>query len=310
MALDARGQRVLAWGTALLLFVALMIVTPRIPQDQKYHQFADRRNFIGVPNTLNVISNFPFLVIGIVGLVLTIHGNNFGFSLKGEVLGWAAFFVGITATSFGSAYYHLNPNDARLVWDRLPMTIAFASVMAVFIIERIDETTGRDSLVPLLIAGAGSVAYWRFANDLRPYALVQFVPCLAIPIMAILLPPKYSHSSYWLWAAGWYLLAKIEEAYDMKFYRWTHFVVSGHTLKHLCAAMVPVMTIIMLSCRNVRNERQSLLERWKQQLGGISSSYGERESIVQKWRRYWNGRSVLDNETEALVQGAPLHPKL
>jgi hypothetical protein len=121
--------------------------------------------------------------------------------------------------------------------------------------------------------------------------------------MAILLPPKYSHSSYWLWAAGWYLLAKIEEAYDMKFYRWTHFVVSGHTLKHLCAAMVPVMTIIMLSCRNVRNERQSLLERWKQQLGGISSSYGERESIVQKWRRYWNGRSVLDNETEALVQG-------
>jgi hypothetical protein len=79
MALDARGQRVAAWGTALLLFVVLMIVTPRIPQDQKYHQFADRRNFIGVPNTLNVISNFPFLVIGIVGLVLTIHGNNFGF---------------------------------------------------------------------------------------------------------------------------------------------------------------------------------------------------------------------------------------
>jgi hypothetical protein len=47
MALDARGQRVAAWGTALLLFVVLMIVTPRIPQDQKYHQFADRRNFIG-----------------------------------------------------------------------------------------------------------------------------------------------------------------------------------------------------------------------------------------------------------------------
>jgi hypothetical protein len=126
MALDARGQRVLAWGTALFLFVVLMIVTPRIPQDQKYHQFADRRNFIGVPNTLNVISNFPFLVIGIVGLVLTIHGNNFGFSLKGEVLGWAAFFVGITATSFGSAYYHLNPNDARLVWDRLPVCLLFS----------------------------------------------------------------------------------------------------------------------------------------------------------------------------------------
>lgn len=35
----------------------------------------------------------------------------------------------------------------------------------------------------------------------------------------------------------------------MKFYRWTHYAVSGHTLKHLSAAMVPVLTIVMLYCR-------------------------------------------------------------
>ncbi|KAG0578880.1 hypothetical protein KC19_4G056400 [Ceratodon purpureus] len=305
MRIETRGQRAAVWGVAAAMFVVLMIVTPKIPQDQKYHQFADKRNFFGIPNTLNVVSNFPFLVIGIVGLVLTLHGNNFGLSLQGEVLGWSIFFVGITATAFGSAYYHLQPNDARLVWDRLPMTVGFASVMAVFIIERIDETTGRASIFPLLIAGAGSVAYWRFANDLRIYALVQFVPCFAIPAMAILLPPKYSHSHYWLWAAGWYLLAKIQEALDMKFYRWTHFLVSGHTLKHLSAAMVPVMTIIMLYSRNLRVERLSLLDKWRQQMR-TSSPRGSGDSLAQKWKSYWSGRpnssSLLHDESESLVR--------
>jgi len=306
MRIESRGQRAAVWGVAAAVFVILMIITPKIPQDQKYHQFADKRNFYGIPNTLNVVSNFPFLVIGIVGLVLTLHGNNFGLSLKGEVLGWSAFFVGITATAFGSAYYHLKPNDARLVWDRLPMTIAFASVMAVFIIERIDETTGRASVVPLLIAGAGSVAYWRLFNDLRIYALVQFVPCFAIPAMAILLPPKYSHSHYWLWAAAWYLLAKIQEAYDMKFYRWTHFTVSGHTLKHLSAAMVPVVTIFMLYQRSVRIERQSLFEKWRQQARSNGSPRGAGDSLVQRFRAWWNGRafsgSSLHDESESLVR--------
>eukprot|EP01018_Ginkgo_biloba_P013571 Gb_33670 [translate_table: standard] len=74
--------------------------------------------------------------------------------------------------------------------------------MAVFIIERIDEKTGTASLFPLLMAGVVSIAYWRYFDDLRPYALVQFIPCIAIPAMTIMLPPKYTHSIYWLWAAG------------------------------------------------------------------------------------------------------------
>lgn len=112
------------------------------------------------------------------------------------------------------------------------MTIAFTSVMAIFIIERVDGRAGAKSLAPLVIAGALSIMYWRqvfpmFSNilrilsfcfqpppflivyplcryfdDLRPYAIVQFVPCIALPVMAIVIPPMYTHSSYWLWAAG------------------------------------------------------------------------------------------------------------
>ncbi|KAM0940502.1 hypothetical protein DsansV1_C18g0150931 [Dioscorea sansibarensis] len=260
----ASKRRVCGWVAAIVIFVVLMIVTPAIPQSQEYHDFADQRTlFIGIPNTLNVISNFPFLVVGLVGLVLCHYGNYFRLSLEGELWGWSCFFVGVAAVAFGSSYYHLMPNDARLVWDRLPMTIAFTSIVAIFITERIDERTGRTSLIPLVMAGILSILYWRFFDDLRPYAVVQFVPCVIIPLMAIILPPMYSHSSYWLWAAGFYLLAKVEEATDKPIYKWMHHIVSGHTLKHLSAVMVPVFLTLMLAKRNIESERKSLLQTWR-----------------------------------------------
>ncbi|KAJ1435019.1 hypothetical protein SESBI_05391 [Sesbania bispinosa] len=258
-----RNRTVYSWLVAIICFIVLMIVTPAIPQSQEYHNFADQRNFFGIPNALNVLSNFPFLVIGLIGLVLCHHGNYFKLSLQGELWGWTCFYVGVAAVAVGSSYYHLKPDDARLVWDRLPMTVAFTSIIAIFIIERIDERKGMISIIPLVLAGIISIVYWRFFDDLRPYALVQFVPCIAIPLMAILLPPMYTHSTYWLWAAGFYLLAKVLEATDDVIYRWTHYIVSGHTLKHLSAAMVPVFLTFMLAKRDIEVERQSLLKMWR-----------------------------------------------
>ncbi|XP_068662623.1 uncharacterized protein [Aristolochia californica] len=258
-----KRRTIIAWAAATVLFLVLMIVTPAIPQSQAYHDFADKREYFGIPNTLNVVSNFPFLIVGLIGLILCFHRNYFKLSFQGEICGWACFFVGVAAVAFGSSYYHLKPNDARLVWDRLPMTIAFTSIMALFVIERIDEKAGTISIIPLVLAGVVSILYWRFFDDLRPYAVIQFVPCIAIPVMAIILPPMYTHSSYWLWAAGFYLLAKIEEAADKVIYEWTHHIISGHTLKHLCAAMVPVFLTLMLAKRSIQPERQSLLEIWR-----------------------------------------------
>ncbi|KAL7157302.1 hypothetical protein ABFS83_02G068700 [Erythranthe nasuta] len=258
-----RKRTALVWGVAIVCFVVLMLVTPAIPQSQEYHDFADQREFIGIPNALNVISNFPFLVVGVIGLVLCYYKNYFKLSIQGELCGWTVFFVGVAAVAFGSAYYHLEPNDARLVWDRLPMTVAFTSIIAIFIIERVDERKGTWSIVPLILAGIVSIVYWRFFDDLRPYAVVQFVPCIVIPVMAILLPPMYTHSTYWLWAAGFYLIAKIEEAADKPIYNFTFHIVSGHTIKHLCAAMVPVFLTIMLAKREIAEERVTLLQIWR-----------------------------------------------
>jgi hypothetical protein len=258
-------SRWIAWGAALVIFGVLMVVSPKIPQSEEYHDFADQRKlFFGIPNTLNVISNIPFF-FGIIGLVLCYWKNYFQLSLQGELWGWTLFYVGVAGVAFGSSYYHLNPNDATLVWDRLPMTVAFTSIMAIFIIERVDEKKGTISLLPLLLAGVLSIMYWRYFDDLRPYAAVQFVPCIVIPIMAIIIPPMYTHSSYWLWAAGFYLLAKVTEALDKPIYKWTHQIVSGHTLKHLFAAMVPVYLTLMLAKRTIELDRRSLLTKWKVQ---------------------------------------------
>ncbi|KAH6557307.1 hypothetical protein KP509_1Z122100 [Ceratopteris richardii] len=181
------------------------------------------------------------------------------------------------------------------------MTIAFSSIMAVFIIERIDEWHGTISLAPLLLVGALSVAYWRLTDDLRPYALVQFVPCFAIPAMAIALPSKYTHSTYWLWGAGWYLVAKVEEAMDKEIYGLTHHIVSGHTLKHLCSAMVPVMVIMMLVRRRIDEERKSLWEIWTIQ---TKAFYLYQVKSLAAYRMKKNGIEdlALEDQTAALVQ--------
>src|SRR5262249_40874216 len=98
---------------------ALMLFVPVIPQSQAYHQFADQRTLLGIPNFWNVVSNLPFIAVGAVGL--------WGYRDKPAII---VIFAGIFLTGFGSAYYHWNPNDGTLFWDRLPMALAFSAIMA------------------------------------------------------------------------------------------------------------------------------------------------------------------------------------
>ncbi|KAL5053540.1 hypothetical protein RYX36_034222 [Vicia faba] len=240
------AQACLVVVTSFYLFMKL---TPSIPQPQSYHDFADKREFLAIPNAYNVISNFPFMVIGLIGLILCHHTNYFNFRLQGELWGWKCFYVAVTSVAFGSSYYHLGPNDNGLVWDRLPMTVAFTSLVAILIIERVDAKKGTVLIIPLIMAAMTSSVYWRFFGDIRPYLLVQTVSCIAIPLMAILLPPMYTHSMYWLLAAGFYPLAMLQETADRLIYAATFHTVSGHTLKHLSAAMVPLILTVMLAKR-------------------------------------------------------------
>jgi hypothetical protein len=228
-------------GLTLAAIVAMALV-PRIPQDPSYHNFADQRALLGVPNFLNVVSNLPFLAVGIAGL-LFLARPVFGecFPAQSERPAYLTFFLGIALTCFGSAYYHLAPSNERLVWDRLPMSIAFMSLLAAIISERIDAKAGVISLLPLLMLGAGSVIYWYLSEqtgtgDLRPYVLVQFYSGLAIALIALVFPSRQTRSGELFFALIFYGLAKVFELLDSAAFNLSG-IISGHTLKHLAAAV-------------------------------------------------------------------------
>jgi hypothetical protein len=237
---------------AAALGIAALLV-PRTPQSLSYHHFADRRSWVGIPNFGDVASNVLFLVAGFWGLAfLSRKSSHERFIDARERWPYVFIFLGLLLTACGSAYYHLAPDNARLVWDRLPMTIVFMPLVAAMIAERVNVKLGL-CLVPVLIAvGIGSVLQWHLseqqgAGDLRFYAVVQLYALLAL-LAALLLPPRYTRGSDLLVVAGLYVLAKILETVDRQIFSLGH-IVSGHTLKHLAAGAAGYWILRMLQTR-------------------------------------------------------------
>ena len=253
MVTERRGRIGILLGVAAAALVLTWWVPP-VPQDPAYHRFADARHFLGVPNALNVLSNLAFLIAGGVGHWLVVGGaGRVAFVDSRERWPWALFFSGLGRTGLGSAWYHLDPGNVRLVWDRLPMTVAFMGLFAAMIGERIGPRVGLALLGPLLVAGTGSVLWWHVGEaqgrgDLRAYGLVQFFPMLAIPLLAWLFPARYTHGGYWGLAVLIYAVAKGLELADARVLA-LGGVVSGHSLKHLGAALAGGVFCRMLALR-------------------------------------------------------------
>ncbi|KAJ1430311.1 hypothetical protein SESBI_07801 [Sesbania bispinosa] len=148
-------------GAAFLCCICFILFTPRIPHSPNHHHFVDMRNLLGVPNTLNVMTNFPFLVVGVLGFVLALEGGVFNISSQGEVCAWALFYAGIVGVAFGSAYYHLKPDDHRVLWDTLPMMVAFSSLLSSLVAERFGQRIGLCCLFALFIAAFLCILYER-----------------------------------------------------------------------------------------------------------------------------------------------------
>jgi hypothetical protein len=235
---DWRGWLLL--GSMIVCAAAAMLI-PAVPQPLSYHDFADARGFGPIPNFLNVASNLPFLAGGGLGIALIIRRSGH-FTDRHERRPYLVFFAGALLTSLGSAWYHMAPDNLRLVWDRLPMTLGFAGLVSAAIAERVDARIGVRTLWPLLLVGAFTVLYWYGTErvgqgNVIPYAFYQGWSVLAILLLLVLFPARrYSHGRMLAWAAAWYALAKVFESADPAVFRLTHGVVSGHTLKHVLAA--------------------------------------------------------------------------
>jgi hypothetical protein len=237
--------------TAAVGIAALLI--PRTPQPLSYHHFADTRSWLAIANFGDVASNILFLVAGLWGLAfLCRKSSRERFIDARERWPYVFIFLGLLLTAFGSAYYHLAPDNARLVWDRLPMTIVFMPLVAAMIQERVNVNLGLWLLPVLMAVGTSSVLQWRWseqqgAGDLRFYAAVQLYALLAL-LAALLLPPRYTRGSDLLVVVGLYVLAKMLEAADKQIFSIGH-LVSGHSLKHLAAGAAGLWILRMLQRR-------------------------------------------------------------
>ena len=146
---------VLAGLAPLLFFGAAPILQPAA-----YHELADQRALLGIGHFRNVVSNLPFLVVGLMGLDLLRRKP------EEAAAGWAALFGGNVLVAFGSAWYHNNPNDATLIWDRLPIGIAFMGFFTALLVEHLEGAvrqvakwlSGRSSSSPPRRSGGGTGA--------------------------------------------------------------------------------------------------------------------------------------------------------
>lgn len=250
---DLRVRALAPWLVAAGL-AALAWALPPVAQPPGYHDFADQRACGGLPNCLDTASNALFVLAGAAGLWLLRRGVPV-FRDRREQLSYRLFFVGAILVGFGSGYYHLEPGNGRLLWDRLAMMLTFMAWFAAIVGERVDPAAGR-RLLPLLVAtGLAAALWWGWSEaqgrgDLRFYGLMQLLPALLVPLLLWLHPPRYGGDRGILAVVGLYLLAFGFDLADRKVFGLTGGLVSGHTLKHAVAALA-----VHAATRHLRRRR-------------------------------------------------------
>jgi hypothetical protein len=242
---------VVAVGVATFL-----LAVPPFGQPPEYHNFADQRQLLGVPHMLNVMSNLPFLVVGVWGLAFmwSKQSQQPGIFIEPIERGpyWLVF-IGLALTAFGSAYYHADPTNQTLTWDRLPLMVAFGGLFTAVLAERLSWRLAGWLLGPLIAAEMASVVYWHWtesveAGDLRFYFIAQFLPLMLLPFLLVLFPARYTGTGDLVACLICYVIAKVLELLDGRIYEQGNFV-SGHTLKHLVAGLGSWFILHMLQYR-------------------------------------------------------------
>ena len=227
---------------ALLIFsLTILLFIEPIPQDLRYHAFADTRTILGISNFYDVISNIPFAIVGLFGLChVYIQRNN------KNTWSWLILFLSIILVAVGSSYYHLNPNNQSLTWDRLPMAIGFMALFAIVVGDYIYSKLEQWLLLPMCVLGIFSVLYWNITDDLRIYAWVQFFSSGLLLIVIFLYKPNTYETKYLIFAFIFYALSKITEYFDHTIFSGTNDVISGHTIKHLLSGIATFYFYLLL----------------------------------------------------------------
>ena len=243
--------------TLVVLLVLLLIsLLPPIAQPNWYHDFADQRPFFGMAHFSNVISNLGFMIVAILGL-WRLNPRHIYLQHPWEYRLWRTFFATIALVALGSSYYHQAPTNDSLLWDRLPIALAFALLLVITLTERISTRLLWPGVLLLLPYAVLSVLYWWWSEhlgsgDLRPYLLLQILTLILLPLLYLLYPGRYGRHWGIFLTVFLYLAAVVSEWHDEMIYTMTDGWLSGHTVKHFLIALSIASLLLMLGARKAR----------------------------------------------------------
>ena len=201
------------------------MITNKIPLPLEYHNFADQRSFLGIPNTMDVISNIAILIPAIYLLQVRKKKSTISNLL----------ILHLVLLSVASSYYHWNPSDETIFWDILMIAV---TIMLVTIIIS-------DTEYGIILYGLGimSILYWRYTGDLRLYILIL----IGVPLYIVFKYHKNSElRNYLIVFVIANILLRLTEHNDHLVYQITGNQISGHTLKHVFAGIMMMSVIKIL----------------------------------------------------------------
>jgi hypothetical protein len=235
----ARRQAWQLAGGVLVLYAVLRATAGPLPQWLDYHDFADTRVLGPIPHAGDVLTNLAILAAGL--WCASLHRR---MTLTAdERPAYAVFALAAILTAFGSAYYHWEPSNARLVWDRLPMALLLGAGLALVLADRVNPALGRESLLPLSLVAMGGVVLWavmeaRGRGDLWLYLVMRVGASVATLALVIARPSRHTAAGLLLAAIALDGVETVSERLDWQIWRATGGIVSGHNLKHVFAGLV------------------------------------------------------------------------
>ena len=235
---------------ALFLFIIVALFYGPISQPQEYHDFADGRELLGVPNALDVISNLAILCPGVLGLSFIYERRNKSQVSEDEISIHITLFSGMILTFAGSVWFHLDPTDSTMLWDRLGMSVVIGSCISLLIHDMWDRNLAGQIHLPVVIASIISVLWWPVFDDLRIYFIVKHHPFILFPILLFCGNRVYDKISGYYWGLSMFLLATIFEFADQQIFELTG-IISGHTLKHIAAGIGLWFLMVMIRDRQL-----------------------------------------------------------
>ena len=226
----------LALLLAVAALAALAALLPATGLPAGYHDFADQRTLLGLPHALDVLSNLPFAVMGAWGLwwLRRVPLDRLGTAQRGLA---GLFFIGLIATAFCSSGYHLDPHEAGLCIDRVGMSLAFAGLLGLAAADRISARAGVALAALVAVAAPATALVAWLGGNMTPWAVLQGGGLVLLAALALRRPQPRALGFSIIGVIAFYAVAKALELADAPVFALTQQLISGHSAKHLVAAL-------------------------------------------------------------------------